>query len=245
MRPGLADENPVRAPSLTTGAADTVGQAGRQTLPHTTAVSKRTRHHDRTDAPPQDRRSTCHMAAALAGDQRDDRHPSPSPPIARSPRTGADEPVKDAPGVRLGAPSGPITPSPLANRSELPPSATDFRKRPRLSAYRTNPPPRPAPATSTSYNRTTLVQHHGTGSVTLDTTWSAPLKPPTSIKTNQPWILLALVPHPQGPGRPPTTPPGPTPNKAEQIPPGDSRPHPSLLAPLPTPLLHSHPPSTP
>lgn len=90
------------------------------------------------------------------------------------------------------------TPSTPANRSELPrPPPTSPSGAPvRLPD---EPATRLAPATTTSYNRTTLVQHHGTGSVTLDTTWSAPLKPPTSTKANQPWILLAPSPPPTRP----------------------------------------------
>ncbi len=60
-------------------------------------------------------------------------------------------------------------PHATTHRDELTQSAHDFLWETLLSAYRTNPPSPLLPSATTSYNRTTLVQRHGTGRVTLDT----------------------------------------------------------------------------
>ena len=76
-----------------------------------------------------------------------------------------------------------------ANRTELTPSATDFLWQTLLSAHRMNPPSPLTPTATTSYNRTTLVQRHGTGRVTLDTALVCTAEA-TSIEGNQAWALL-------------------------------------------------------
>lgn len=56
-----------------------------------------------------------------------------------------------------------------AHRTEITPSAEDFLWETLLTSYRMNPPSPLTPSATTSYRRTTLVQRHGTGRVTLDT----------------------------------------------------------------------------